>query len=173
LAGKYIRTLAFPTIGRAGLPAVSAGAKFRFMRRWSDRNEKPKMNVDAIRAYCLSFPETTEKLQWGDALCFKVREKMFAVLGLDQVRLTFKCTPEAFVELTERPDIRPSPYLARYNWVMLDRLDALPSDQLKDQIRQSYEMVEAKAPKAKARQPKRKKKIRPEGQKRKARIKKS
>jgi len=34
------------------------------------------MNVDAIRAYCLSFPEATEKLQWGDALCFKVRAKM-------------------------------------------------------------------------------------------------
>jgi predicted DNA-binding protein (MmcQ/YjbR family) len=105
------------------------------------------MNVDAIRAFCLSFPETTEKLQWGDALCFKVRAKMFAVLGLDRVRLTFKCTPEMFLELVERPDIRPSPYLARYNWVMLDRLDALPNDELRDLILQSYEMVAAKAPK--------------------------
>jgi predicted DNA-binding protein (MmcQ/YjbR family) len=111
------------------------------------------MNVDTIRDYCLSFPDTTEKLQWGDALCFKVRAKIFAVLGLDQVRLTFKCTPESFNELIERPDIRPSPYLARYKWVMLDRLDALPNDELKDRIRQSYEMVEAKAPKLKAPQP--------------------
>ena len=45
------------------------------------------MDVDSVRAYCLSFPETTEKLQWGDALCFKVRGKMFAVMGLDRVRL--------------------------------------------------------------------------------------
>jgi predicted DNA-binding protein (MmcQ/YjbR family) len=109
------------------------------------------MNVDSIRTYCLSFPETTEKLQWGDALCFKVRTKMFAVLGLDHVRLTFKCSPEEFAELIERPDIRPSPYLARYNWVMLDRLDALPSDELQDRIRQSYDMVSAKAPATKAR----------------------
>jgi predicted DNA-binding protein (MmcQ/YjbR family) len=108
------------------------------------------MNVDSIRTYCLSFPEATEKLQWGDALCFKVRAKMFAVLGLDQVRLTFKCTPQTFAELIERPDIRPSPYLGRHNWVMLDRLDALPSDELKDVIRESYEMVAAKAPKPRA-----------------------
>jgi len=111
------------------------------------------MNVESIRAHCLSFPEATERLQWGDALCFKVREKMFAVLGLDQVRLTFKCTPEIFAELIERQNIRPSPYLGRHNWVMLDRLDALGQGELQDLLRQSYEMVAAKAPKARARQP--------------------
>jgi predicted DNA-binding protein (MmcQ/YjbR family) len=115
------------------------------------------MNVDSIRAYCLSFPEATEKLQWGDALCFKIRAKMFAVLGLDQVRLTFKCTPETFAELIERPDVRPSPYLGRHDWVMLDRLDALRNDELKDVIRQSYEMVAAKAPKPRAQPLKRQK----------------
>jgi hypothetical protein len=36
--------------------------------------------------------------------------------------------------------------VGRYKWVMLDRLDALQWDELKDLIRQSYEMVAAKAP---------------------------
>jgi predicted DNA-binding protein (MmcQ/YjbR family) len=125
------------------------------------------MNVDSIRAYCLSFPEATEKLQWGDALCFKVRAKMFAVLGLDQVRLTFKSTPETFAELIERPDVRPSPYLGRHNWVMLDRLDALRNDELKAVIRQSYEMVAAKAPKSKAQPPNRQNKHKEKKHKRK------
>ena len=107
------------------------------------------MNVDQIRKYCLSFPDTTEKLQWGDALCFKVREKMFAVVGVDDVRLTFKCTPEGFAELIEREGIRPAPYVGRYKWVMLDRLDALRRTELEDLVRQSYEMVAAKAPKRK------------------------
>ena len=106
------------------------------------------MNVDEIRKYCMSFPETTEKLQWGDALCFKVQTKMFAVIGLDRVRLTFKCTPESFAELIEREDIHPAPYVGRHKWVMLDRLDALPHDELEDLIRQSYDMVAAKAPKS-------------------------
>jgi len=118
------------------------------------------MNVDEIRRYCLDFSAATEKLQWGDALCFKTKGKMFAVLGLDRLRFTFKCTPETFAELIEREDIRPSPYLGRYNWVMLDRLDALRSGELKDLIRQSYEMVAAKAPRARARTKQKKKRTR-------------
>ncbi len=130
------------------------------------------MNVDSICAYCLSFPGSTEKLQWGDALCFKVMEKMFAVLRLDQVRLTFKCTPEMFVELIERQDIRPSPYLGRHNWVMLDNLGAVRNDELENLIRQSYEMVAAKAPKLKVLRVARKKKHIGERVQRRARAKK-
>ncbi len=106
------------------------------------------MNIDAIRAYCLALPQATEKLQWDDALCFKIRGKLFAVAGLDNLRLTFKCTPEVFAGLIEHEDIRPSPYLGRYHWVMLSRLDALPDREIKDLIRQSYDMVAAKAPKS-------------------------
>lgn len=104
------------------------------------------MNTDDIRKYCLSFPDSTEKLQWGDALCFKTAGKMFAVLGLDRVRLSFKCAPEAFAELIERENIRPAPYVGRFKWVMLDCLDAVASAELKVLIRQSYEMISAKTP---------------------------
>lgn len=105
------------------------------------------MNIDSIREYCLSFPHATEKLQWGDDLCFKIGGKIFVMLGLDNPRVCFKCTPETFAELIEREDIRPAPYVGRYKWVMLDRLDAVRTDELEDLIRQSYEMVAAKAPK--------------------------
>jgi predicted DNA-binding protein (MmcQ/YjbR family) len=108
------------------------------------------MSVDSIRAYCLSFPQATENLQWGDDLCFKIGGKIFAIVSLDNPRLCFKCTPETFAELIEREDIRPAPYVGRYKWVMLDRLDAVRSDELEDLIRQSYEMVAAKAPKRKS-----------------------
>jgi hypothetical protein len=43
--------------------------------------------------------------------------------------------------LIERAGIRPAPYLGHRNWVMLDRLDALPGEELRGAIRQSYEMV--------------------------------
>jgi predicted DNA-binding protein (MmcQ/YjbR family) len=105
------------------------------------------MTIDEIRAYCLSFPHATEKLQWVDNLCFKIAGKIFAMLGLDNPRLCFKCTPETFAELIEREDIHAAPYVGRYKWVMLDRLDALNDKELEDSIRQSYEMVAAKAPK--------------------------
>ena len=107
------------------------------------------MNVEAIRAFCLAFPNATEKLQWGDDLCFKVGGKIFVMLGLDHARLCFKCTPNTFAELIEREDIRPAPYVGRYKWVMLNRLDAVGNAELQDLIRQSFEMVSAKTPKKK------------------------
>jgi predicted DNA-binding protein (MmcQ/YjbR family) len=103
------------------------------------------MKVDAIRAYCLAFPRAMEKLQWGDDLCFKVGGKIFTIVGLDNPRLCFKCTPETFAELIERENIRPAPYVGRYKWVMLDRLDAVGDEQLEDLIRQSYGMAAKKA----------------------------
>lgn len=107
------------------------------------------MNADEIRKYCMSFPAATENLQWGDELCFKIGGKIFLTLGLDNPRLCFKCTPEAFAELIEREDIRPAPYVGRYKWVMLDRFDALGNEELKDLVQKSYEMVAAKSPKPK------------------------
>jgi predicted DNA-binding protein (MmcQ/YjbR family) len=77
---------------------------------------------------------------------FKVGGKIFAIVSLDNPRLCFKCAPETFAELIEREDIHPAPYVGRYKWVMLDRLDAVPWDELRELIRQSYEMVAAKAP---------------------------
>lgn len=105
------------------------------------------MDIDSIRAFCLAFPNATEKLQWGDDLCFKVGGKIFVMLGLDNPRLCFKCTPDIFAELIEREDIRPAPYVGRYKWVMLDRLDAVGDAELQDLIKQSFEMVAEKAPK--------------------------
>lgn len=111
------------------------------------------MDVESIREYCLSFPEATENLQWGDDLCFKVRGKIFVVVGLGKVpqQVCFKVSPELFVELVEQEDISPAPYLARYKWVLLEHLDALKTLQLKDLIRQAYEMVVANTPNKKVR----------------------
>jgi hypothetical protein len=39
------------------------------------------MDVESIRSYCLSFPQATENLQWGDDLCFKIGGKIFVTLG--------------------------------------------------------------------------------------------
>lgn len=112
------------------------------------------MDSDSLRRFCLSFPQATEKLQWGDDLCFKLRGKIFMIVGLDSVpqRLCFKCTPETFAELVEREGIIPAPYVGRYKWVMVEEPSALRDSELEDLIRQSYAMVAAKAPKKKARQ---------------------
>ena len=110
------------------------------------------MTVDEIRDYCLAFPDAAENLQWGDDLCFKIAGKIFVIVALTAIpqKVCFKCAPEVFAELIEREDIRPAPYVGRYKWVILNRLDALSRSELRDLIRQSYEMVRAKAPKKSA-----------------------
>ncbi len=47
-------------------------------------------------------------------------------------------------ELVEQEEIIPAPYLGRYKWVLLQRLDILREEELEDLIRESYEMVAAK-----------------------------
>ena len=107
------------------------------------------MDIDWIRNLCLSFPQTTEQIQWGDDLVFKVAGKIHAITVLNPAKiwLCFKVSPEKFAELTERPGIIPAPYLARAKWVALETKDALPSDELALLLRESYDMVVAKLPK--------------------------
>ena len=104
------------------------------------------MNLDTLRTLCLSLPGATENLQWEDELCFKVREKIFAMVSLNSVpqRLIFKCDPEDFVELIENEGVVPAPYVGRYKWVMLESLDLLRGAEIDRYIRKSYAMVAAK-----------------------------
>jgi len=107
------------------------------------------MNVDLLRRFCLSFPRAKENLQWGDELCFKVGGKIFAMMSLSSVpqRLSLKCASEMFAQLVEQEGIIPAPYVGRYKWVLLESLDVLPQGEVKELIRQSYELVSAKLPK--------------------------
>ena len=105
------------------------------------------MNVDTIRKLCLSLPDATENLQWEDELCFKVRGKIFAMVGLSSVpqRLVFKSDPEEFQELLEHEGVVPAPYVGRYKWLMLENLDVLSKPEIDRCIKKSYAMVAAKA----------------------------
>jgi len=110
-------------------------------------------DVDWVRKLCRSFPDVTEDMPWGDDLCFKVRGKIFTGMVLADgrfPRLTLKCAAETFHELIEIEGISPAPYVGRYKWVMLANSDLLPANDLEALIRQSYELVAAKAPKKKA-----------------------
>ena len=107
------------------------------------------MDIDSIRNYCLSFPNATEDIQWGDDLLFRIAGKIFAGTGLNPVsasRISVKCTPEEFGELIEREGIIPAPYTARYHWVSIE-FGALGEIELKELIKHSYEMVLSKLPK--------------------------
>jgi len=78
------------------------------------------------------------------------------MLSLNAVppQLILKYTGERFAELLEQEGIRPAPYVGRYKWVLLERLDVLPREESEALIQQSYTMVAAKRKNGKRRAPK-------------------
>src|SRR5882757_2137871 len=108
------------------------------------------MNPESLRTFCLSLPGATEDIKWGHDLCFLIAGKMFTVTSLEATDghcVSFKCTPEKFAELIESDGIIPAPYMARNHWVTLERFNALRDTEIKDLVKESYEMVLAKLPK--------------------------
>jgi predicted DNA-binding protein (MmcQ/YjbR family) len=106
------------------------------------------MHVEELRKICLSFPGATEHQIWGGDLTFKVGNKMFAhtVLEVARVWLSFKTSNEKFAELVERQDVIPAPYLARAKWVALETREAIPANELRELLREAYDLVVAKLP---------------------------
>jgi predicted DNA-binding protein (MmcQ/YjbR family) len=107
------------------------------------------MHAEELRKHCLSFPGATEHQIWGADLTFKVGNKMFAhtVLEVARVWLSFKTSDENFAELLERQDVIPAPYLARAKWVALESREAIPPAELRELLREGYDLVVAKLPK--------------------------
>ena len=103
--------------------------------------------IEWLRPYCLSFPHATESMQW-EALVFKVAGKIFAIAALEPERhvLSIKCAEEKFPEMVECPGVVPAPYLARAKWIAFESEDALPHQDLRGLIRESYDLVFAKLP---------------------------
>jgi predicted DNA-binding protein (MmcQ/YjbR family) len=104
------------------------------------------MTVERLRRICLALPGATEDVKWDDNLVFSVGGRMFALVNIDPPHaLAFKCTPEMFAALIERPGIVPAPYLARAMWVAEEILGGtLETRELNDLLRASYDLVAAK-----------------------------
>ena len=116
---------------------------------WIGRPPRDVMHIEELRKHCLSFPGATEHEIWGSDLTFKVGNKMFvhSVLEVAPVWLSFKASDEKFAELVERQDVIPAPYLARAKWVALESREAIPAIELRELLREAYDLVVAKLPK--------------------------
>ena len=108
------------------------------------------MTLETLRSICLAMPDVTEDIKWGADLVFSIGGRMFCVANTEPPhQISFKCTPDAFGELVERPGLRPAPYLARAMWVQEESLgETLERAELERLLRTAYEVVRAKVPKS-------------------------
>ena len=107
-------------------------------------------HIDWVRELCLSLPNSTEDIQWENDLLFRVAKKIYCVVPLEPeaaVKLSCKCTPEKFAELVEIDGIIPAPYMARNHWVAFVDMNALRQSEIRELIRNSYNLVVEKLPK--------------------------
>lgn len=107
------------------------------------------MDTQGIRRLCLALPGATESVKWGNDLVFQVGGKMFAVACLDVSPhlVSFKCSPERFAELVERAGFVPAPYLARAQWVAIERGAPVARGELAAWLRDAHAEVAKKLPK--------------------------
>lgn len=103
-----------------------------------------------LRRHCLSLPSAQPERKWGNVDTVLVHRKMFAIFTVDARGRTddlwFKVDADRFLELTDRPGIRPAPYLARAGWVAIDDPSRFAAGELKPLLARSYRLVAAGLP---------------------------
>jgi predicted DNA-binding protein (MmcQ/YjbR family) len=106
------------------------------------------MSPEQVAQFCLTLPGAREDYKWGGTRVFSVlQNKMFAVLDLAGMGLSFKIGPELFLGYVDRPGIRPAPYLARAYWISIAPPYLLSDNELRDLLTRSHQLVVSKLPK--------------------------
>lgn len=109
------------------------------------------MKLTDVEKFLLALPHATLSIQWGNDRVFKVAGKMFAVIGFYENKkfggMSFKASEESFRILTELPGIKPAPYLARAQWVWLDKPTRLSAKELRAYLTRAHAIVAAGLPK--------------------------
>ncbi len=111
-----------------------------------------EMTREQFDAYCRGFQGVSHVVQWGNSSVWKVGGKIFAIHAIwgagDHGKISFKCSDLSFSILCEQPGIVPAPYLARAKWVQITSDDAMSTKDLKAYIREAYQLIARKLPRA-------------------------
>jgi len=101
------------------------------------------MNVAETKRCCAALQGATERLYEApySILVYQVGGKTFAYFKTSEPerwRFSIRVTPDRFLELTDRPGIKPARYRGRYHWVTIVSVQSVPAEYLRELIRASY-----------------------------------
>ncbi len=109
------------------------------------------MDVEQIRAFCLSLPDAYEKVcgEPANIHVFKLRDKQFAYFKTSEPerwRFSIRVSPERFLELTDQEGVKPARYMHRYHWISIVEVDGFDEHYLLELIRCSYSKAMSSLP---------------------------
>lgn len=109
------------------------------------------MNIEEIREYCISLKGVTESFPFDETtLVFKVMNKMFCLLGLDDFRVSLKNDPEKNIELRAHfPAIIGGYHLNKQHWNTIHLNGTVPPELLIEMVDKSYQLIAESLPKKK------------------------
>ena len=103
------------------------------------------MNIEDLREYCLSIKGASECLPFDEySLVFKVLDKMFALLPLDNERLCIavKCDPDKAIELREHFNaVEPAYHFNKKYWNTIYLNGDMEDEEVKKWIQHSVDEV--------------------------------
>lgn len=107
------------------------------------------MHLEEIREYCLEKKAVAESFPFDETtLVFKVMNKIFCLLSLDDFRVALKNDPEKNVDLRAHyPSIIPGYHLNKQHWNTIELDGSVPPALLCELIDESYEMILKSLPK--------------------------
>lgn len=108
------------------------------------------MNVEEYRDYCLAKPGVTESFPFGEqTLVFKVKDKMFALAGIDDFQYAnLKCDPERSIELRETFNgVKPGYHMNKKHWNSVYVYSDVPETLFYELVDHSYDLIVETLPK--------------------------
>ncbi len=106
------------------------------------------MTRDEINAHCTDLPGAEVSDPWGGGHdCWKVADKMFALMGTANEGVSFKCANAGDAAmLIDLGRAERAPYLTRGGWVFV-RWDGMEGHELRERLTLSYLTVRRSLPK--------------------------
>jgi hypothetical protein len=97
------------------------------------------MTGDELRQIALGLPETTEKLTWEVDITFRVRDKIFVVMGPDGGGATVKASVEAQQALvaSDPETFSVAAYTGRLGWTSVN-LARVDPDKMRELVEEAW-----------------------------------
>jgi predicted DNA-binding protein (MmcQ/YjbR family) len=98
---------------------------------------------DDLRTLCLAQRGAVEEFPFGpQAAVFKVRGKMFALVSVDEAKISLKCDPTLAIVLRQTyPAITPGYHLNKQHWNTIVSDGSVPDDEVRNQIEHAHSLI--------------------------------